>query len=46
MKHTVAWFDGWGGHAPAAGMTIDYRPVHDFTLTNDIERIPPKPRVY
>ena len=25
---------------------IDYRPVHDFTLTNDIAPIPPKARVY
>jgi succinate dehydrogenase / fumarate reductase flavoprotein subunit len=25
---------------------IDYRPVHDFTMTNDIAPIPPKARVY
>jgi succinate dehydrogenase / fumarate reductase flavoprotein subunit len=46
MKHTVAWFDGWGGKAPAGGVKIDYRPVHLFTLTDDIETIPPKKRVY
>jgi succinate dehydrogenase / fumarate reductase flavoprotein subunit len=25
---------------------IDYRPVHEFTLTSDIGYIKPKPRVY
>jgi len=41
MKHTLAWFD------PATGKThIDYRPVHTFTMTNDIAYIPPKARVY
>jgi succinate dehydrogenase / fumarate reductase, flavoprotein subunit len=44
MKHTVAWFDGWGGKGGA--VKIDYRPVHDFTLTDDIEYIKPKARVY
>ncbi len=44
MKHTVAWFDGWGG---TGGMgKIDYRPVHEYTLTDDIEYIKPKKRVY
>jgi succinate dehydrogenase / fumarate reductase flavoprotein subunit len=44
MKHTVATFDGWGGKG---GTTeIDYRPVHDYTLTDDIEYIKPKKRVY
>ena len=46
MKHTVAWFDAWGGKAPADGVNIDYRPVHDFTLTDDIQYIKPKKRVY
>jgi succinate dehydrogenase / fumarate reductase flavoprotein subunit len=46
MKHSIAWFDGWGGSAPAGGVTIDYRPVHEFTLTGDIEYIKPKARVY
>jgi succinate dehydrogenase / fumarate reductase flavoprotein subunit len=44
MKHTVAWFDGWGGKG--GGVKIDYRPVHEYTLTDDIEYIKPKPRVY
>ncbi len=44
MKHTVATFDGWGGKR---GITaIDYRPVHDYTLTDEIEYIKPKKRVY
>ena len=25
---------------------IDYRPVHDYTLTNDVQYIPPKARTY
>ena len=44
MKHTVAWLDGWGGKG--GGVKIDYRPVHDFTLTDDIQYIKPKARVY
>jgi succinate dehydrogenase / fumarate reductase flavoprotein subunit len=44
MKHTVAWFDGWGGSG--GGVKIDYRPVHEYTLTDDIEYIKPKKRVY
>ena len=44
MKHTVAWFDGWGGKG--GGVKIDYRPVHEFTLTNDVQYIKPKARVY
>jgi succinate dehydrogenase / fumarate reductase flavoprotein subunit len=41
MKHTLAWLD------PATGkVTIDYRPVHSYTLTNDIAYIEPKARVY
>jgi succinate dehydrogenase / fumarate reductase flavoprotein subunit len=46
MKHTIAWFDAWGGKWPQGGVKIDYRPVHDFTLTDDIQTIPPKARVY
>jgi succinate dehydrogenase / fumarate reductase flavoprotein subunit len=41
MKHTLAWFDDATGK-----VRIDYRPVHDFTMTNDIAPIPPKARVY
>jgi succinate dehydrogenase / fumarate reductase, flavoprotein subunit len=44
MKHSCAWFDGWGGKG--GEVKIDYRPVHDFTLTDDIEYIKPKARVY
>src|ERR1700726_4921066 len=40
MKHTLAWIDG-GGET-----SIDYRPVHDYTMTNDVQYIPPKARVY
>ena len=44
MKHTIATFDGWGG---TGGTTaIDYRPVHEYTLTDDVEYIKPKKRVY
>ena len=41
MKHTLTWFDDASGK-----VKIDYRPVHDYTLTNDIAPIPPKARVY
>jgi succinate dehydrogenase / fumarate reductase flavoprotein subunit len=44
MKHTAVWFDGWGGQG--GGVRIDYRPVHQYTLTDDIEYIKPKARVY
>ena len=44
MKHTVAWFDGWGGSG--GDVKIDYRPVHEYTLTDDAEYIKPKKRVY
>jgi len=40
MKHTLAWIDDKGKVA------IDYRPVHEYTMTNDIEYIAPKARVY
>jgi len=39
MKHTVSWFkDG--------KVDIDYRPVHNYTLTEEVEYIKPKARVY
>ncbi|MFL9841051.1 succinate dehydrogenase flavoprotein subunit [Sphingomonas sp. ST-64] len=44
MKHTVTTFDGWGGKGGA--VAIDYRPVHDYTLTDEVEYIKPKKRVY
>jgi succinate dehydrogenase / fumarate reductase flavoprotein subunit len=44
MKHTAVWFDGWGGKG--GGVRIDYRPVHEYTLTDEIRYIEPKARVY
>ena len=44
MKHTIATFDGWGGKGGT--VAIDYRPVHDYTLTDEAEYIKPKKRVY
>ena len=44
MKHTTTTFDGWGGKG--GGCDIGYRPVHDYTLTDDAEYIKPKKRVY
>ena len=41
MKHTLAWLD-----APSGKVSIDYRPVHTYTMTNDVSYIPPKKRVY
>jgi len=40
MKHTLAWVD------PQGAVSLDYRPVHLNTLTNDVEVVPPKARVY
>ncbi|MFA5119575.1 succinate dehydrogenase flavoprotein subunit [Zavarzinia sp.] len=40
MKHTLAWADEKGQ------VTLDYRPVHTYTLTDEIEYITPRPRVY
>ena len=44
MKHTISWFDGWGGKG--GGVRLDYRPVHEYTLTDDADYIKPKARVY
>ena len=44
MKHTTATFDGWGGKGGTC--TLGYRPVHEYTLTDDVEYIKPKKRVY
>jgi succinate dehydrogenase / fumarate reductase flavoprotein subunit len=41
MKHTLSWLDPVTGFA-----RLDYRPVHTYTLTNEVEYIPPKARVY
>ena len=40
MKHTVTWVDAKGK------VKIDYRPVILTTLTNEVEAVPPKKRVY
>ena len=40
MKHTYAWVDGSGT------VQFDYRPVHQETLTDEVEAVPPKARVY
>ena len=39
MKHTLTWLND-------SQVNIDYRPVHLYTLTDDVEVIPPKERVY
>jgi succinate dehydrogenase / fumarate reductase flavoprotein subunit len=41
MKHTLAWID-----PDKQTVTIDYRPVHAYTMSNDIGYIEPKARVY
>jgi len=40
MKHTLTWCDD------KHQTTIDYRPVHSYTMTDEIDYIKPKPRVY
>jgi succinate dehydrogenase / fumarate reductase flavoprotein subunit len=39
LKHTAVWFD-------RGAVRIDYRPVHEYTLTDEIGYIKPKARVY
>jgi succinate dehydrogenase / fumarate reductase, flavoprotein subunit len=41
MKHSLTWLDTATGK-----VRIDYRPVHTYTLTNDVSYIEPKKRVY
>jgi succinate dehydrogenase / fumarate reductase flavoprotein subunit len=41
MKHTLAFIDD-----KARSVRMDYRNVHTFTLTNEVQYIPPKARVY
>jgi succinate dehydrogenase / fumarate reductase flavoprotein subunit len=41
MKHTLAWMDMATGK-----VTLDYRPVHTYTLTNEVSYIEPQARVY
>ena len=40
MKHTLAWVDDNGK------VRLDYRPVHTYTLTDEVDYIEPKARVY
>ncbi len=40
MKHTYVWLNEDGTSR------IDYRPVHENTMSNDVKAVPPKERVY
>jgi succinate dehydrogenase / fumarate reductase flavoprotein subunit len=40
MKHTLSWIDDKGA------VTLGDRPVHDYTLTDEIDYIKPKKRTY
>ena len=44
LKHSIVWFEGWGGKGGA--VRLDGRPVHEYTLTDEIAYIKPKARVY
>ena len=39
-KHTLTWIDDKGS------VRFDYRPVHMYTLSDDVQVVPPKKRVY
>ncbi|MBV5324713.1 MAG: succinate dehydrogenase/fumarate reductase flavoprotein subunit, partial [Rhodospirillaceae bacterium] len=39
MKHTISWFE-------KGAVTLDSRPVHEYTLTDEVDYIKPKARVY
>ena len=41
MKHTLSWFDTKSGK-----VKLDYRPVHTYTLTKDVDYVEPKARTY
>jgi succinate dehydrogenase / fumarate reductase flavoprotein subunit len=41
MKHTLTYFNN-----ETRQVSIDYRPVHEYTLSDEIEYIKPKKRVY
>ncbi|MFN3855220.1 MAG: succinate dehydrogenase flavoprotein subunit [Phreatobacter sp.] len=41
MKHTLAFAD-----VETRRVTIDYRPVHTYTMTNEVQYIEPRARVY
>ena len=40
MKHTLIWLDEDGRSR------MEYRPVHTNTMTNEVQAVPPKDRVY
>ena len=40
MKHTLSWLDA------AGKVRLDYRAVHAYTMTNDVQYVEPKARVY
>ncbi len=40
MKHTYVWLNDDGT------TRIDYRPVHSNTMSNEVQAVPPKERVY
>ena len=40
MKHTLSWVDGGGR------VEFGYRPVHEETMTDEVDAVPPKARVY
>jgi len=40
LKHTLAWMTEEGG------VSVAYRPVHLKTLSNEVEPVPPKARIY
>ncbi|HET7569371.1 MAG TPA: succinate dehydrogenase flavoprotein subunit [Gammaproteobacteria bacterium] len=40
MKHTLSWLGDDGQ------VRLDYRPVHSYTMSDEIEPFPPKKRVY
>jgi len=39
-KHSIMWFDDKNK------VTINFRPVHMYTLSDDVDVVPPKKRVY
>ncbi|MEM7053618.1 MAG: succinate dehydrogenase flavoprotein subunit [Pseudomonadota bacterium] len=44
MKHSLIWVEQHDG--AAATSRIDYRPVHMYTLSDDVDVVPPKKRTY
>jgi succinate dehydrogenase / fumarate reductase flavoprotein subunit len=40
MKHTLTWLSGEGK------VDFDYRPVHMYTLSDEVQVFPPKKRTY